>query len=659
MILFSSFTYDQDGYNIYGFDKKFFNREGLNVYTSHRYHDSFGIDINGLKKTDKILFDDEGYDTWGYDKDGFNKEGYDYRSFDKEDNDKQTKGQYNCLGFDKNGYHKETNTLFNPEGYNFNGFDIEGYDRNGFNEFGFDKNGIHKDTQSVGNKFGFNAYGIHRITGTLYDEEGYTIRGFDKNGNYKNGLYGYDENGFDEFGYDREGFTIMGLDEFGYDRNGYNLMGYDEAGLSVDGYDIFGFDENGYDKQGYDIYGFDKNGIHIITQRKFNTFGFKKSCIHVLTKTAYDEDGYTFLGYNNQGCNRFGFRCSHDFRYLFREVCQILDFEGIIEGGFDDQGFNREGYDLFNFNEKGIHKHTQTTFNEKGFSRDGIHVSTQNFFDPEGYNILGFDKYGYNKEGYDSRDFDRNGIHKITKTKYNERGFDKYKRHYLTRGDFDLEEYDDDGFSINTNYPKITTLYDEYIKTGNYEQLNRKPIAPLSFKWEEYRDKECSEILMINKNNSKKNIQDCLVGSEYIQQNEEIIAEIFDDNRFQDAFKISEVDENGYSISLPAIWNNYGFGRHKNGILFLTLKSAHIASSLYYRYLDIKAIVYDKVNKRLFIYEPDESCPEMAFKGSAWEKAIILKPEYEDSLTLEECYFELLDKLKDYNLINNDDSLFI
>ena len=57
-----------------------------------------------------------------------------------------------------------------------------------------------------------------------------------------------------------------------------------------------------------------------------------------------------------------------------------------------------------------------------------------------------------------------------------------------------------------------------------------------------------------------------------------------------DAFKISEVNEEGYSESIPAI-------------------------------------------------------PKMAFKGGAWEKAVVLKPEYESETTLEECYFELMSKL--------------
>ena len=68
-------------------------------------------------------------------------------------------------------------------------------------------------------------------------------------------------------------------------------------------------------------------------------------------------------------------------------------------------------------------------------------------------------------------------------------------------------------------------------------------------------------------------------------------------------------------------------------------------SSLYSRYLDVTAIVYDGVNNRLLIYEPDVTCPKMAFKGGAWEKAIVLKPEYESETTLEECYFELMSKL--------------
>jgi hypothetical protein len=126
---------------------------------------------------------------------------------------------------------------------------------------------------------------------------------------------------------------------------------------------------------------------------------------------------------------------------------------------------------------------------------------------------------------------------------------------------------------------------------------------------------------------------------------DEVIAKIFDDNRFQNAFKRPDFDENGYSKSLPVIWNNYGYGCREDGVLILTLKSANGLSSLYSQYLDVKAIVYDRANKRLLIYEPDVSCQEMALKGGAWI-AVTLKPEYEGLITLEECYFELLEKLK-------------
>lgn len=49
-------------------------------------------------------------------------------------------------------------------------------------------------------------------------------------------------------------------------------------------------------------------------------------------------------------------------------------------------------------------------------------------------------------------------------------------------------------------------------------------------------------------------------------------------------------------------------GRHNNRVLYLTHKSAHVLSRLYLRYLDVRSMVYDKVSKRLYIYEPDKVC---------------------------------------------------
>ena len=93
----------------------------------------------------------------------------------------------------------------------------------------------------------------------------------------------------------------------------------------------------------------------------------------------------------------------------------------------------------------------------------------------------------------------------------------------------------------------------------------------------------------------------------------------------EDAFKTPIVDEEGRSESLPTIWNDYSYGETEEGILIITNKSAKIASTLYSRYLDEKALVWDANKQRLLLYIPDPQNPKMAFKGSGWTCAKKLK----------------------------------
>lgn len=130
---------------------------------------------------------------------------------------------------DKIGYHKKTKTLY----------DIEGYDKDGFNEKGYDKEG--------------------------YNRKGYNIEGYDRNGYDKEGYNkeGYNKNGYDKEGYDREGYDWTGYDKEKYDRNGYNKYGYDRKGYDKSGYDIKGYNKNKkFNKKEYIKYLF-KNGLNI------------------------------------------------------------------------------------------------------------------------------------------------------------------------------------------------------------------------------------------------------------------------------------------------------------------------------------------------------------------------------------------------------------
>ena len=104
----------------------------------------------------------------------------------------------------------------------------------------------------VYDKDGFNQSGIHR-NGTPFDDEGYLVTGFNRDGYDREG---YNRGGFNKNGIDRDGFNKHGFNKDGYDRNGFHLDGYNKEGFDRDGYDregynLIGFNRSGYDKQGY------------------------------------------------------------------------------------------------------------------------------------------------------------------------------------------------------------------------------------------------------------------------------------------------------------------------------------------------------------------------------------------------------------------------
>lgn len=119
---------------------------------------------------------------------------------------------------------------------------------------------------------------------------------------------------------------------------------------------------------------------------------------------------------------------------------------------------------------------------------------------------------------------------------------------------------------------------------------------------------------------------------------------VLQNERLEDAFKISEADEEGYSEEIPIIWNNYAYGKMDNGILAIARQSASFLSRLYTKYIDEKALIWDQYKERLLLYIPDEEEPKMGFKGSTWWFAKKLKPEYEGTCTLEDIYLECVSR---------------
>ncbi len=117
----------------------------------------------------------------------------------------------------------------------------------------------------------------------------------------------------------------------------------------------------------------------------------------------------------------------------------------------------------------------------------------------------------------------------------------------------------------------------------------------------------------------------------------------FEDERFEDAFIEPEIDEEGYSESIPAIWHDYKYKEQANGVKVITNSVALINSNLYSRYIDTEALVWDSYDNILLLYLPDPENPKMAFKGSRWNFAKKLKKEFRDQ-SLEDIYIEFNEK---------------
>ena len=112
------------------------------------------------------------------------------------------------------------------------------------------------------------------------------------------------------------------------------------------------------------------------------------------------------------------------------------------------------------------------------------------------------------------------------------------------------------------------------------------------------------------------------------------------DDRLEDAWKAPECDEEGYSESIPAIYNDYSYDMDDEGIMILSLKSATLETRLYSKYLDEEALVWDSVKQQLFLYVPDPLEPRVAFKASRWQYAKKLKAE-SNKLPLSNIYLEI------------------
>lgn len=125
---------------------------------------------------------------------------------------------------------------------------------------------------------------------------------------------------------------------------------------------------------------------------------------------------------------------------------------------------------------------------------------------------------------------------------------------------------------------------------------------------------------------------------------EQICPDVLNIEELEDAFKCPECNDQGEAEPIPVIGKGYGYGQYNDGVCFLSARSASIVSSLYSKYLDERALVWDSNKEKLFLYEPDPQNPKVAFKGSSWIFAKKLKAEYEEYITLRDVYCRTLEK---------------
>ena len=261
--------------------------------------------------------------------------------------------KYHVRSFDQYGIHRDTGTKYDKDGY-----DIDGFDKDGYNIRGFNKYDIHRDTGNEYDKDGYDVDG--------YDKDGYNRRGFDAEGIYGKTGTKYDENGFDVNGLPCPKYNIRGFNPYGIHRKTgtkYDIRGFDQYGIHRD-------TGTEYDKDGYDRGGFDQAGIHRDTGTKYNKYGRDKDGFNEEGRDRYkrDSDGYNLAGRNSKGVDRDGFG----------------------KDGFNELGKDREGYGRDGFNDEGV--------NRRGFMRNKIHKDTGTPYDPENFDYLGIDSNGINME---------------------------------------------------------------------------------------------------------------------------------------------------------------------------------------------------------------------------------------------------------------------
>ena len=388
------------------------------------------------KKTKEYTYvNPKPYDSYGFDVNGIY---YEIPSI------KTVSGNVRELGTDR----KKTNPPriyddrhFNYEGYYciVNGLDVV-VTKDKYDENGFDRSGYYKELDEDGNKRlfddnGFNFDGYYSIidksgkrvaTNSKSDEYGFKQEDYVL---YKKGIVRTNIEGFDvEGNYRDEHLNILGK----CNRRGFDIDGYYHK-LLEDGTR----DENHYDSR-TDERGFDVNGY-----------------FHILLS-----DGTRRVDHLNETTDLNGF----DVDGLF---CVYDDSKYRNVGSrraYNNKGFDVEGY-YWELKENGIRVKTDRLYDDNGFGLDGYYWELKE----NGVRVKTNSKF--NEKGLDCRGFRKDGIHSVTKLKYDENYFDINGINCVTNGRYSLT-----GFNVNGIYnsARVSPVMSEY--EGHNEKNDLKCI---------------------------------------------------------------------------------------------------------------------------------------------------------------------------------------
>ena len=313
--------------------------------------------------------------------------------------------------------------------------------------------------------------------------------------------------------YDFDGYDYNGLDEYLFDKDHFN---YNTTSLyNIDGFDYQKIhkDTGTYlDNHNFDIDGYwykNENGQMVRTDSKLNDRGFNiKRLYHLKSffdQEGYDIDGYDVNGFNKEGIDREGYdkngfdrykinrytktpydRGNFDANHRHRPVKKIIDGkEVIIYPKINKYGF---GADKFYYEKTSDGKYRRTTrlYSPDGFNYDGIHAITK-----KRYNELFFDRNGNYWElvngkrvrtdrKVDNHNFDKNGDYYIiidgelvnTHNKYDDYDFNAYGDYRFYNSTQNIK-YNLRGFDINHIHKNTGMPYDQkfFDIDGNYYEL--------------------------------------------------------------------------------------------------------------------------------------------------------------------------------------------